>query len=82
MQLRPKESLRKGLQRISQGRLRDALRIIPDDRPSAESVHEARKITNSLRAIFRLARGALSTELRKERNNVLQDFAGRFSRQR
>jgi hypothetical protein len=40
------------------------------------------KSIKSLRAILRLARGALGTEARKERNQILRDFAGRFSRQR
>ncbi|MBV8417518.1 MAG: CHAD domain-containing protein [Verrucomicrobia bacterium] len=82
MPLKRKESLRKGLQRISQTRLHSVLQIIVREGPTAESVHEARKIVESLRAILRLARGALSTGARKERNQVLRDFAGSFSRQR
>ncbi|HYY28292.1 MAG TPA: CHAD domain-containing protein [Chthoniobacterales bacterium] len=80
--MRRKESLRKGLKRISQRRLDHVLRIIAHDGPTTESVHEVRKIVKSLRAILRLARGAVSTETRKERNQVLRDFAGKFSRQR
>jgi CHAD domain-containing protein len=79
MPLKRKESLREGLQRISERRLQDVLQMIAHEGPTAESVHEARKIVKSLRATLRLTRGALSTEARKARNQVLRDFAGRFS---
>ena len=52
MHLKRKESLRKGLQRISQRRLRSVLQMIVREGPTAESVHEARKIVKSLRAIL------------------------------
>ena len=79
MPLKRKESLREGLQRISEKRLQDVLKMIAHEGPAAESVHKARKIVKSLRATLRLTRGALSTEARKARNQVLRDFAGKFS---
>jgi hypothetical protein len=44
MPLKRKESLRKGLQRISQRRLHSVLQMIVREGPTADSVHEARKI--------------------------------------
>ena len=49
---------------------------------TAEPVHEARKVIKSLRAVLRLARGALGTEARNRRNEVLRNFAHRFSSSR
>jgi hypothetical protein len=82
MPLKRKESLREGLQCISEKRLQDILQRMGDEGPTAESVHEARKVVKSLRAVLRLARGALGTEERKTRNEVLRNFAHRFSRSR
>jgi CHAD domain len=76
MPLKRKESLKEGLQRISERRLQGVLQMIAHEGPTAESVHKARKIVKSLRATLRLTRGALSTEAR---NQVLRDFAGKFS---
>jgi hypothetical protein len=50
MPLKRKESLREGLQRISERRLQDVLQMIAREGPTAESVHKARKIVKSLRA--------------------------------
>lgn len=46
---------------------------------TAEPVHTARKTVKNLRATLRLTRGALPAEARKERNQLLRDFAGRLS---
>src|SRR5215469_13463248 len=82
MPLRRKERLREGLQRISENRLQDILQMMGDEGPTAESVHEARKVVKNLRAVLRLVRGALGTEARKARNDVLRNFAHRFSNSR
>jgi len=82
MPLKRKESLRQGLQRISEKRLQDILQMMGDEGPTAESVHEARKVVKNLRAVLRLVRGALGTEARKARNDVLRNFAHRFSNSR
>jgi CHAD domain-containing protein len=77
--LKRKESLRKGLQRVSEKRLQDILEDANHEGLTTEPVHEIRKIIKSLRATLRLARGALSVEARKARNQALRDLAGRFS---
>lgn len=46
---------------------------------TAEPVHTARKTIKNLRATLRLTRGALPADARKERNQVLREFAGRLS---
>jgi hypothetical protein len=79
MPLRRKERLREGLQRISEKRLQDVLQMIGNGSPTAESVHEARKVVKSLRATLRLTHEAIADEARKKRNKALRDFAHRFS---
>jgi CHAD domain-containing protein len=77
--LKRKECLRKGLQRISEKRLRGVLNTISQDSLTAKPVHEVRKAIKSLRATLRLTREALSTQARKARNQALRDLADRFS---
>ena len=79
LSLKRKEGLRKGLGRVSEKRLQDILEATSHKELTAEQVHEVRKSIKSLRAILRLARGALSVEERKARNQALRDLAGRFS---
>jgi CHAD domain-containing protein len=77
--LKRKEGLREGLQRVSERRLQEVLRVMGRHGLTAEPVHEARKAIKSLRATLRLARGALSVEERRARNQALRDLAGRLS---
>ncbi len=49
------------------------------ERLTGEQLHEARKAIKSLRATLRLARGALTTETRKARNEVLKELGLRLS---
>ncbi|MBV9492102.1 MAG: CHAD domain-containing protein [Verrucomicrobia bacterium] len=78
-QLKRKEPLREGLQRIAEARLQQVLQLIGQDRLTSEPVHEARKAIKSLRATLRLTRGALAPDERRNRNQVLREFAGRLS---
>jgi CHAD domain-containing protein len=77
--LKRKEDLREGLQRISEEQLREMLQVISRGELTAEMVHGARKIIKCLRAILRLASGALPGEVRKRRNQALRDLADRLS---
>ena len=77
--LRRKESVREGLQRVSERRLQDILQVMDKQGLTAEAVHDVRKIIKSLRATLRLARGGLPVEERRTRNQALKDFAGRLS---
>ena len=79
LSLKRKESLREGLQRISEKRLKDVLQVIGQEGLTANPVHEVRKAIKSLRATLRLTRGALSLEARRARNEALRDLASRFS---
>jgi len=82
MPLKRKESLRQGLQRISEKRLRDTLQMMKGEGLTPESVHEARKVVKSLRAVLRVARGALGRGARQTRNEILRNFGHRFSSSR
>jgi CHAD domain-containing protein len=73
------ESLREGLQRVSERRLKDTLQVMGQQGLTAEAVHEVRKAIKSLRATLRLARGGLTVEERRARNQALRVFAGRLS---
>ena len=77
--LKRKEDLRQGLRRIAEGRLGEVSRLTGKDRLTAEPVHAARKTIKNLRATLRLVRGALPADARRERNEVLREFAGRLS---
>ena len=79
LSLKRKESLREGLQRISEKRLKDVLQVIGQEGLTANPVHEVRKAIKNLRATLRLTRGALSLETRRARNEALRDLASRFS---
>ncbi|MBV9998444.1 MAG: CHAD domain-containing protein [Verrucomicrobia bacterium] len=79
LRLKRSENLRQGLRRIAEERLREVSQLVGKDGLTAEPVHTARKTIKHLRATLRLTRGALPAEARKERNQVLRDFAGRLS---
>jgi CHAD domain-containing protein len=77
--LKRKEGLREGLQRVSDRRLQEVLRVMGQQGLTAEPVHEARKAIKGLRATLRLTRGALTVEERKARNQALGNLARRLS---
>jgi hypothetical protein len=77
LSLKRKESLREGLQRISEKRLKGVLQVIGQEGLTANPVHKVRKTIKSLRATLRLTRGALSLETRKARNKALRRPAER-----
>ena len=79
LQLKRKENLRQGLRRIAEARLQEVSRLMGKAGLTAEPVHTARKTIKTLRATLRLTRGALPEDARKQRNQVLRDFAGRLS---
>jgi CHAD domain-containing protein len=79
LRLKRKENLRQGLRRIAEERLQEVSRLMGKPGLTAEPVHTARKTIKNLRATLRLTRGALPADARKERNQVLRDFASRLS---
>jgi CHAD domain-containing protein len=78
-QLKRNETLPHGLQWIAEGRLQEALQFMDQEPLTAELVHDARKAIKNLRAILRLARGALDAGARKQHNQVLRNLANRLS---
>jgi CHAD domain-containing protein len=82
LRLQRKEDLREGLQRVAEQRLRQILQALDQDGLTPAAVHEARKNIKSLRAMLRLARGALAEETRRRRNSTLRDVAAKLSAQR
>jgi CHAD domain-containing protein len=79
LRLKRKENLTQGLRRIAEERLQEILRLMGKPGLTVEPVHTARKTIKNLRATLRLTRGALPADARRERNQVLRDFAGRLS---
>jgi CHAD domain-containing protein len=77
--LKRNEGLTEGLHRVSKELLRDLLQAIGQDRLTPAQVHDARKIIKNLRAILRLARGALTDEARRARNQALRSLADPLS---
>lgn len=73
-ELRPKESLRKGLRRIAQEQLQGALeqaRPLPRD----EAIHDARKRLKRVRALLQLVRPVVKKSLRRSEDAALRDVA-------
>ena len=72
-----RESLLEGIPRITRERIERVIGSLSEKpQPSAESIHEARKDLKSLRAVLRLARGSIQTEVRRRENIFFRD-AGR-----
>jgi CHAD domain-containing protein len=72
-----RESLLEGIPRITRERIDRVIGSLSEKpQPSAESIHEARKDLKSLRAVLRLARGSIQTEVRRRENIFFRD-AGR-----
>jgi CHAD domain-containing protein len=62
--------------RIARERLERVIESLSEKpRPSAESIHSARKDLKSLRALLRLARGAIADETRQSENIIFRDTA-------
>jgi CHAD domain-containing protein len=73
----PRETLLTGIQRISRERIASVVKLLErDSPPSGDSIHEARKHLKSIRALLRLARGAIGEETRRSENLFFRD-AGR-----
>src|SRR5262249_20556944 len=63
--------------RIARERVERVIEYVAEKpRPSAESIHSARKDLKSLRAVLRLARGSIVDETRRSQNLLFRD-AGR-----
>lgn len=73
----PRETLLTGTKRLAQERIASVVKLLSHESPpSAESIHEARKHLKSIRALLRLARGAVGEEIRRSENFFFRD-AGR-----
>ncbi len=75
--LEAQETFLKGIPRIARERIDRVIESLSGKtRPGPESIHEARKDLKSLRALLRLARGAIDDEIRIHENIFFRD-AGR-----
>jgi CHAD domain-containing protein len=73
----PRETLLTGVKRLARERIASVVKLLSHESPpSAESIHEARKHLKSIRALLRLARGAVGEEIRRSENFFFRD-AGR-----
>jgi CHAD domain-containing protein len=71
------ETFLTGVPRIARERISSAVKLLSQKpRASPESIHEARKSLKSLRAVLRLARGGIRSELRTRESLFFRD-AGR-----
>jgi CHAD domain-containing protein len=72
-----REPLTGGIARIARERIERVIESLSEKpQPSAESIHDARKDLKCLRAVLRLARGSIQSEVRKRENIFFRD-AGR-----
>jgi CHAD domain-containing protein len=76
-ELKPEESLRKGIRRIVRGQLEDALELLTGATkgPRDEAVHEARKCFKKVRAVLRLLRPAVGGKTYRTENSCFRDAA-------
>ena len=74
-QLKPSESVRKGIRRIVRSELEDARKELKEAQSSDEAVHGVRKRFKRLRAVVRLVRDALGEERYREENSCFRDAA-------
>lgn len=82
-ELRSDEELAIGLKRVAEGRAEKALeRLRGDEEDAADAIHGARKDMKKLRAVLRMARGALPKRLYKEENRRYRDAARALSASR
>src|SRR5262245_25641294 len=77
-ELKPDESLRKGIRRIVRKQMDEALEYLtgPHKGPRDEAVHEARKCLKKVRAVLRLVRPAIGEKNYRKENTCFRD-AGR-----
>src|SRR5262245_33321317 len=78
LELKPAESLRKGVRRIVREQMDDALERLtgPHKGSRDEAVHEARKCFKKIRAVLRLVRPVIGEKRYREENTCFRD-AGR-----
>lgn len=82
-ELRVDEELAIGLKRVAAGRAEKALeRLRDEDEDAADAIHGARKDMKKLRAVLRMARGALPKRLYMEENRRYRDAARTLSASR
>jgi len=82
-ELKSDEELGVGLKRIAAARAEKALeRLQGGDEETADAIHGARKDMKKVRAVLRLARGALPKQLYKEENKRYRDAARALSASR
>ncbi len=76
-ELRPDESLRKGIRRIARKEMEYALaQVVGKSNGSRdEAVHEVRKSCKKIRAVLRLVRPAIGNRQYKEENTAIRDAA-------
>src|SRR5579871_3078349 len=76
-ELKPGESLRKGLRRLARKRLHDALEQMTDKQKGDRDtrVHESRKSLKKLRALLRLARPVIGESTYRAENTAFRDAA-------
>ena len=68
------ESFAKAIPRIAVERIERVIHSLAErPRPSAESIHSARKDLKSLRALLRLGRGSIPDEMRRNENLLFRD---------
>jgi CHAD domain-containing protein len=73
----PHETLLTGIKRLARERIASVVKLLSrESPPGAESIHEARKHLKSIRALLRLARGAVGEEIRRSENLFFRN-AGR-----
>jgi CHAD domain-containing protein len=66
--------------RIARERIERVIKSLAEKpRPSAESIHSARKDLKSLRALLRLARGSIAEDTRRNENMIFRDIGRSLS---
>jgi CHAD domain-containing protein len=76
-ELKPDQSLRKGLRRIVRKQVEKTLELLTSDQAGSrdETVHETRKAFKKVRAILRLARPVIGEGLFRAENTCFRDAA-------
>jgi len=79
--LAPDETAADGLRRVARGQLELATELVRGDhgKDRAEAVHETRKALKRLRALIRLSRDALGTDLYRSENVAFRDLGRSLS---
>jgi len=76
-ELKPEESVRKGIRRIVRKQLKDVLEVLSDEHKGQrdEAVHEARKCFKRVRAVLRLVRPVVGEKIYRAENTCFRDAA-------